>query len=222
MRAAKQLISACLLVLTACGSANASIMDLISVDYLASGDQKITRDTIAGRDWLDLTLSTNYSYNELVGASNDCMPTCTSGAFSGWTFASEVDVKGFLTNAGLAPYSSTDDLTSGLADDIGAFIDLLGPSFGSSSNKAVQGITRSTFGNSQVVLPYVVWRDSSSIGDQAGTFGGSALTSSESETFGVWFFRTAPVPAPTPATIALIGLGLVGISFSRPNKIKAA
>lgn len=140
MCAVKQLISACLLGLAACGSANASIMDLISVDYLASGDQKITRDTIAGRDWLDLTLSVNYSYDKLTSASNNCMPTCTSGVFAGWTFASEVEVKDFMTNAGLAPYSSTNDLTSGLAEGISAFIDLLGPSFSSSSNKAVRGL----------------------------------------------------------------------------------
>ncbi len=80
-------------------AASASIFNLVEVDYLAPGDGLITRDSVAERDWLDLTQSPNLSYNDMVGSDHNCNSTCATGPFVGWTFATELDVKEFITNA---------------------------------------------------------------------------------------------------------------------------
>ena len=65
-------------------SVNATIVDL----------GNITRDTTSGRDWLDLTGTTNTSYNQML------LDVGVGGQFEGWTIASFSDVEELFDNAG--------------------------------------------------------------------------------------------------------------------------
>jgi hypothetical protein len=55
----------------------------------------ITRDTQSGLDWLDVTLSTGYSYNQVVEQLGD------GRAFEGFHFATEAELVVLFEHAGL-------------------------------------------------------------------------------------------------------------------------
>jgi hypothetical protein len=61
---------ACMAILSIAISATSLLISsraqavLMGVDFLASGDQLLTRDPSAGLDWLDLTVTLGLSYNE--------------------------------------------------------------------------------------------------------------------------------------------------------------
>ena len=77
-------ISLVAMALVLSSSVNATIVDL----------GNITRDTTSGRDWLDLTDTTNTSYNQML------LEVGVGGQLEGWTIASYSDVEELFDNAG--------------------------------------------------------------------------------------------------------------------------
>ncbi len=77
-------ISLAAMALVVSSGVNAAIMDL----------GNITRDTTSGRDWLDLTETTNTSFNQML------LEIGVGGQFAGWTIASYSDVEELFDNAG--------------------------------------------------------------------------------------------------------------------------
>ena len=78
--------AACTCLLVVSFNANASI---ISVDWKVSDDNSITRDTTSGLDWLDLTETSNRSYNDVstkFGAGEE---------FDGWRYANTDEISRF-------------------------------------------------------------------------------------------------------------------------------
>lgn len=63
--------------------ANASI---VSADWRTTNDNLITRDTVNGLDWLDLTITRNYSYNGIVSRMY------SGGSLDGWRYATSSEV----------------------------------------------------------------------------------------------------------------------------------
>ncbi len=62
---------------------------IISVDWLTSGDNLITQDTVSGLEWLDITTTTSRSYNDIssnLGSGQE---------FDGWRYATKVELSGF-------------------------------------------------------------------------------------------------------------------------------
>ena len=89
------LVSTCLLVFVANSRA-----DLIEVDIFSAGDGLLTRDTNTNLDWLDLTVSQGFTYNDIIGGAGNFLA-------SGFTHASNSVVGTFLTNAGLPTITTT-------------------------------------------------------------------------------------------------------------------
>ena len=89
-------LALCLLI---SGTSNAA---LISVGDAVFGDDSVTRDTATGFEWLDLTISTNRSWGDLVGldGSNEFV---AGGDFDGWRYATLSEVQTLLANHGF-PY----------------------------------------------------------------------------------------------------------------------
>jgi hypothetical protein len=67
---------------------------IISADWHTAGDNLITQDTVSGLSWLDLTETTNISYNQML------LQVGVGGQFEGWTVASYSDAEELFDNAG--------------------------------------------------------------------------------------------------------------------------
>ena len=67
---------------------------LVGVDLLTSGDQLITRDTVNGFDWLDVTETLNLSYDDVINGVGN---TWVSG---GWRHATTSEVSDFFLETG--------------------------------------------------------------------------------------------------------------------------
>jgi hypothetical protein len=90
---------------------------LVSADWKVAGDNLITRDD-SGLEWLDLTQSTNRSYNDVsaqFGVNED---------FDGWRYASRAEVRQLWSQAGgTVPYNG---YTTGHVDWIAGILSLWG------------------------------------------------------------------------------------------------
>ena len=73
-------------------SASAAI---ISVDWKTSGDNLVTRDTVSGLDWLDLTETNGLSYDYVGGQLT------AGGQFAGWHVANGLEVVDLFANFGI-------------------------------------------------------------------------------------------------------------------------
>ncbi len=67
---------------------------IISADWRTAGDNLITQDTVSGLLWLELTETTNISYNQML------LEVGVGGQFEGWTIASYSDAEELFDNAG--------------------------------------------------------------------------------------------------------------------------
>lgn len=95
-------------------SVNAAI---VSADWINSGDNLITIDTTSGLEWLNLTATTNRSYNDIsskFGAGQE---------FDGWRYATAVEVSGYFDAFGgdNAYYAGWSTQNNGLFDAVSLF-----------------------------------------------------------------------------------------------------
>jgi hypothetical protein len=78
--------------------ANAAFLEQ---DWKTAGDKLITLDTSTGLEWLDVTESTNYSFNYVSSQFG------VGGDFEGFRYATTSEVKAFITHAGWPVFGST-------------------------------------------------------------------------------------------------------------------
>lgn len=71
---------------------------LVERDWLSAGDSLITYDTETGLEWLDVPVTSNMTYNDVLSI------TQTSPEFSGFSFASKQHVETFFNSAGLQTF----------------------------------------------------------------------------------------------------------------------
>jgi len=70
---------------------------LVEMDYLASGDKQITRDTVNNIDWLDFDVAVNYSVNDILGGAGGFLA-------DGWTVATKAQADTLYSAAGITPF----------------------------------------------------------------------------------------------------------------------
>ena len=119
------LTTICLLILPLSQSADALLMSKDS----AWGSGTITLDTNSGLEWLDINLSVNLSYNEMLAHMQN------GGLYAGFRYATQNEVEALFTNAGLTTGSSPAMQT---ALDL---ISFLGATYSSRGNSEIFGIT---------------------------------------------------------------------------------
>ena len=99
---------------------------LIAVDRLVAGDGEITRDTDTGLDWLDLTLTTNVSLNDIQADVGGWI----SG---GWRHATRSEACQLFANAGNTSFAANcpfQELTSPFVSEAANLVALLGDTGG--------------------------------------------------------------------------------------------
>lgn len=182
--------------------------ELISVDWKTDGDNLITRDSVSGLDWLDLT-ETNYMSYGQVSAQLD-----TSGQFDGYRYATNLEVVSLWANFGInldtvAPtyissyvdpgIESVAVLLGNIADeDSGPYRTYPFGVLGLTANEAYTG-HHSRFG---------AYNNSSS---SFYVHGGSDTQSDEIAYGHTGSYLVTQSPVPIPAAVWLFGSGLIGL-----------
>ena len=219
-----QLILSVFLLLCFFNTANST---LISANDGTFGNGSITIDTATNLAWLDLSITTGISFNDI---SNELG---VGGIYSGYRFASPEEVFSLFLEALIPDINSAGNFghygTLANAEPALSLIELLGASY----QVKISGVTLSEvagFSSQHVLIngfdliqmPYAIVREgvitlegSQSFGEvfTDGTF---IFPSNSYEGVGSWLVK--PVDIVEPTSIALFGLGLVGFSFFKKKE----
>lgn len=157
-----------------------------------------TTDTVANRDWLDLSFTDNMSYESVLAE------TALGGTLEGWTIATHLDVYEFFDNAGGdGDYSDTNN-----ASVFFTLYPLWGqmPYFNNTSWFYVEdlALNSSTSGK-------IVWANSSVEYSQ-----GFTDFNEYNKNIGAALYRTSTVPE--PSALAIFALGILGLASRRFKK----
>jgi hypothetical protein len=183
---------------------------IITSDLNASGDALITKDTVSGLEWLDLTVTSGLTYDAVFAELG------VGGDYEGWAFASESQLNSLWSAFGDAgPYTGQSTIHNQAFDNglLTTWGILNTQSTASQSFFLWDNVPSSGTHSRGRVLDYVYsgYLDAifTSVGAQddsvsAGTWTGSALVRDINA-------PTSSAVVPEPATLTIFGLGLMGL-----------
>lgn len=192
------------LVLSVSGFANAG---LIQSDYLNSGDNLSVLDTASNIEWLDLSVSTSWSFsnwNSLVQQGN------------GWRLATNSEVVNLFNTAFptyAAIYGGTGYVDTNDVNLIQNFIDfqtLFGTTIWNANNVDSYGLFKNENGISEM-MGVSRWSDTYRI------FSTNFNSSVPEINNGIYIVRDA-TSVPEPSTLAIFALGVMGLASRRFKK----
>lgn len=105
---------------------------LKEVDLATPGDGLVTRDTDTGLDWLDLTQTTNLSYDDVVGGAGGWVA-------DGWGYAGTAQVCDLFSKLGSVPSPCPGMLTA-TGNTISMHTNLLGVTASDANNVGLGGL----------------------------------------------------------------------------------
>ena len=207
------LLAAAALVATSSNS-NAGIM---TGDYENAGDGLITIDSDTGLEWLNWTVTTNLSYNDMLTELG------AGGSYEGWRHATREEVRIVANNIDqsliadpLAPiYYHVRQDAGAAVNNINSYLGFTNPV--SPTNKFSLALTSDTYTRASdgalFQLATVTGANTHSVLRQDYTY----LQHVEHYYLGHALVRLAAVPEPT-SLMCWLGLGLVGLTRRRRNR----
>ena len=197
-------------------SGNMAVAAIIPVDDAVFGIGSITRDTGTGLDWLDLTLSSGRSFNDVNSQFG------VGGDFEGFRYATETELGQLFTNAGITPIDSTFTVSNAAPVlELMTLMGILDLSFNKRS--FILTSTMSTPGTHFAGL--LEWKfeidDDFPLG-RATTRRLSFPDTSTDIRLGSGLVHTTPTSVPEPATSVLLlsGLAMVGLAMRKRDREK--
>lgn len=161
----------------------------------------ITRDTQSGLDWLDVTLSTGYSYNQVIEQLGD------GRAFEGFHHATEAELVVLFEHAGLDVNAHTP------VEPAIALLDLVGLSVESRGGGQIAGYFNDGDTNGSVGLATLIAPTRQVESYDVFIWKNSRSSSQASSITGSWLVRDTPNYVPEPAAFLMCTIGLFAASF---------
>jgi len=186
---------------------------LVSADWQTSGDNLITRDTETGLDWLELTETTNMSYEYVTSQLG------VGGQFEGWSYATTVQISSLFDSAGgTGPYDGWSSRNNGVVEYL---LNLWGSTTGFLDSSFMSGDLNSPFGDPARWYHRIgdqPTQATSSTEDFMLLNVGASGDSSSTNIIGSALIRVSPVPVPSAVWLFVSGLiGLVGFTNVKFN-----
>ena len=197
---------AAMLLVFSMSSANAQ---LISVDWQTAGDNLITRDTVSGLEWLDLTVTASRSYDVIASMMD------SGGTYEGWRYATPGEVVILLDHSGgIGTYVGT-SVDHGAMFDLG-LVSQWGYTVTEASSEEAYFITDDVTGTNRHGYGALVNHYASGLADVANVDFGSKDNINGSSAIGSALVRSSVVPV--PGALWLLASGMLGLGVMTKRK----
>lgn len=194
---------------------------IVSLDWQSSGDGKLTYDNVSGLEWLDLTETTNTSYNQMLAQINS-----PGDLYSSFRYATSAELDQLVQQFNL---TTTNMLYSGFSNGIADLSGYLGiTAFESPPGTAGYPGTGFYGFIGDLTLENYPWQDyrgtigmynstTCQIGDCYAVEISYTLPDNAAEMYGHFLVRDATV-VPIPAAAWLFGSGLICLAGIKRKK----